>query len=278
MTRSLVLIAVWIIVGGPIPPLAAQTRPRTSSLSSETVEGFAEAYATVGLASSESGIITRLLVNEGDKVAAGDPIATLDDDLHRALLSIAQHQAEGQGRIEAALAECDLHRSRYAKLSDLRSRGQAHQEELDRARVDVEMAEGRLKAEYENQKLMQLELQKAQVQLARRTVVAPMDGTITSVHKHPGEYVSPASPEVVTLVQLDPLRAVFLVPRVYASRLAANQQVELRFPVIQRTSLGVIEYVSQVIDAESGTVTVKVRIENRQGHLRGGERCLLDIP
>ena len=54
--------------------------------------------------------------------------------------------------------------------------------------------------------------------------------------------------------------------------------MQVHFPLADKTATGRIEFICPVDDAESGTVRVKVRIENRQGLHRSGQRCRLLMP
>jgi RND family efflux transporter MFP subunit len=241
----------------------------------ESVDGFTEPYRTINAASSESGIVSKVLVHEGEAVRAGQPLVVLDDDIYLSLLEIAKQQMEATGRLKAAQAELDLFNTRLHKLQELQAVGQANQQEVDRAKADAEMSDGRLLAIKEELMLRKLEYKKIQQQLERRTVTAPVDGTITAIKKNRGEFVSPVDPVVVTLVQLNPIRATFLMPRPQAARLRSGQRVAVRFPDSGQSAPGIVELVSELTDAESGTVTVRIRIDNEQGKYRSGERCVL---
>src|SRR5690349_6854524 len=72
---------------------------------SELVEGFTEPFRTVHVASAETGLLQSLLVKVGDHVARGQLVASLDDDLQRVQLAIAQQQLETRGRLKVAEAE-----------------------------------------------------------------------------------------------------------------------------------------------------------------------------
>lgn len=244
---------------------------------SESVEGFTEPYRTIHVASAESGIVEQVFVEDGARVSARQPLAALDAEVHRTLLEIAKQQMEATGRLNSATAEMELHASRLAKLSELRRVGQAYQQEVDRARADVEVAEGRLLAIREDLALKRLEYKKIELQLRRRTIIAPVDGVIVAVTKNPGEYVSPVDAEVMTLVQLNPLRATFMTSRLHADKLRLGEVVNVTFTDEALTAIGIVENVSEVTDAESGTVPVKIRIDNREGKYRSGERCMLQV-
>ncbi|MDA1050021.1 MAG: efflux RND transporter periplasmic adaptor subunit [Planctomycetota bacterium] len=243
----------------------------------ESVEGFTEPFRTIHVASSESGIVSRVFVLEGETVAAGQQLVSLDDEVHRTLLEIAKQQMDATGRVNSTRAELELHQSRYGKLSELRQAGQAYQQEVDRARADVEVAQGRLLAIEEELALRRLEYKKIAVQLERRTVTAPVNGVVTVLTKNPGEYVSPVDPEVVTLVQLNPLRATFLMNRDQSTKVRVGSQVTIAFTDSKISAVGVVELVSELTDAESGTVPVRIRIDNHEGKYRSGERCTVEV-
>lgn len=243
----------------------------------ENVEGFTEPFRTIRVASAESGIVSRVFVREGEAVAAGQQLVLLDDEVHRMLLEIAKQQMDATGRVNSTRAEVELHQSRYTKLAELRQAGKAYQQEVDRARADVEVAQGRLLAIEEELALRKLEYKKIAVQLERRTVTAPVNGVVTVLTKNIGEYVSPVDPEVVTLVQLNPLRATFLMNRNQSAKVRVGSQVTIAFTDSALTAVGVVEQVSELTDAESGTVPVRIRIDNQEGKYRSGERCTLDV-
>ncbi len=243
----------------------------------ETVEGFSEPFRTIRVASAESGIVARVFVEEGDVVAAGQQLVSLDDEVHRMLLEIAKKQMDATGRINSTRAELELHKSRFGKLSELRQAGQAYQQEVDRARADVEVAEGRLLAIEEELALRRLEHKKIVVQLERRTVTAPVSGVVTALTKNPGEYVSPVDPEVATVVQLNPLRATFLMNRDQSMKLKVGASATVQFVEAGMSATGIVEQVSALTDAESGTVPVRIRIDNSEGKYRSGERCTIEV-
>ncbi|MCA9121597.1 MAG: efflux RND transporter periplasmic adaptor subunit [Planctomycetaceae bacterium] len=243
----------------------------------EVVEGFTEPFRTIHVASAESGIVARVFVREGEAVAAGQQLAVLDDEVHRMLLEIARQQMDATGRMNSTRAEVELHRGRLNKLTELRQAGQAYQQEVDRARADVEVALGRLLSIEEDIALKKLEYKKIAVQLDRRTITAPVAGIVTTLTKNVGEYVSPVDPEVVTLVQLNPLRATFLMNRDQSAKVQIGMQVTVAFTDAGMAAAGVVEHISELTDAESGTVPVRIRIENRDGKYRSGERCTMDL-
>ncbi len=119
---------------------------------------------------------------------------------------------------------------------------------------------------------------KAQLQLDRRTLRAPLDGVIVKAHKQEGEFVAAHDPLLFAIVQLDPLLAVFSVPSHQAVALQAGQKVVVGINGSDDRPQGTIDFVSPVTDAESGTVRINVRLQNGNRLYRSGERCTLYFP
>jgi multidrug efflux pump subunit AcrA (membrane-fusion protein) len=112
--------------------------------------------------------------------------------------------------------------------------------------------------------------------MERRTIVAPFDGVIAKLHRKEGEFLSPVRPEVVTLVDIDQLYATFSIPSAAAGTLEVGKtyHVEIGGQVGVNATL---ESVGVQTDAESGTVRVKLLIENRDHKLRAGEPCVWNL-
>ncbi|QDU99022.1 efflux RND transporter periplasmic adaptor subunit [Lignipirellula cremea] len=241
------------------------------------LEGFVEPYRTISVASDETGVIQEVFVREGQRVEAGQPLARLNSDVHQALLAIAEQSMLAEGRIDAARADVEMRRRRLEKLRSLRLEGHARQEEVDRTAGEVAVGEANLRSALEDQLNKRLEYEKINAQITRRTVKAPIAGAIIRLHKVAGEFVAPNSPDVLTLVQLDMLLANFTLMSPDSAKLQVNQTVPVRFLPGGVEATGVVEFVSPVTDAESGTVLVKIRIDNAQGKFRSGERCSIRI-
>ena len=242
-----------------------------------TVEGFAEPYRKIDLAPPEPGLIATLDVREGDRVTKDQVLATLDRELLMVGLEIAKAGKDAHGRLEAASTERDLRSSRLSKLQELHQRGHATEEEIERARGDLKLAEANVLAEQENQTVDALEYKKTETMIERRSLRSPIDGVVTRVYKEEKEFVSTSSPTVLTVVQLDPLRITFSVPTHQAVGLKVGEKAPLIISETGAKAEGTIELVSPVTDAESGTVRVKVLLDNREGAHRAGLRCALEL-
>ena len=278
MNAPSLLVRQFVACLGPVVgPLTLSVTLAAASATGVALanEGFTEPYRTIHVAAPETGIIGQTFVEEGSAVRKGDPLVQLDVDLQQALLAIAEAGKEARGRVDASQAEVALRTQMLSALEDLRSTGHARQEELERARADLAIAQGQLTAAREQQQLKQLEYERIRVQIERRTIRAPLDGVVTQVLKHAGEFTAPNDPNLVVLVQLDPLYATFDVVSKDAAKVSVGEEMIVHFQESGKQSPGEVDYVSPVIDAESGTVAIKVKLPNPDGELQSGQACSL---
>jgi len=180
-----------------------------------------------------------------------------------------------KGKLDSATAEHELRKTRLERLEPLRAEGHASQEEVDRARAELGVAEANLQAVREQHQLDELERKKVEAMIERRTVRSPIDGYVLKIQKDEREFVSVNSAGVAIVVQIDPLRVVFSLPTAYAAKLSVGSAVDLELPESGAKVRGKVEFVAPVTEAESGTVRVKVLLDNSTGAYRCGIRCLL---
>jgi RND family efflux transporter MFP subunit len=239
------------------------------------IEGFTEPYREIDVASAEPGILVSVDVSEGSEVREGQLLAQLDQELLRASLAIADKQKQLRGQLNSARAELEMRRERLEKLQELLRDNHASQEEVSRAAGETAIAEARVLAAEEALEVKELEYDRIQAQLDRCFIRSPVDGVVKRIHKDVGEFVAPTDPVVLTVVQLDPLLAIFAVGSEEVGQVAVGRDVRLRFMTDKAACSGKVTFISPVINAQSATVTVKVQVANPDGRYRSGERCVL---
>ncbi len=119
-------------------------------------------------------------------------------------------------------------------------------------------------------------MRRSEIEFNHRTIRAPFDGVIAKLYKHEGEYVSPIRPEVVQLVQINSLLAVFAVPTSDLHSLKSGAEVAVNFDN-GSSIVGTVHCISVLTDAQSDTVQIKVLINNDLGNYRSGQRCFLRL-
>ncbi len=255
--------------------VAAFLLPAICSAQTNSIKGFTEPYRSIEIAAPEMGTLSQVSVAEGDHILAGTIVANLNEEVLTASLAMAQESSRAQGKLNSAKAELALQTEKLDKLAGLLERRHASQTEVDRARAQLEVAQAKVETAQDDLRIRTFEVKKIQAQLEQRRLRSPIDGIVTQVFKEQGEFVSANDPTVVTVVQLNPLLAVFSVPQDQVNSIQAGQTAQIQIDGVSETISCLVEFVSPTADAQSGTSRVKVRIPNATLELASGRACFL---
>ncbi|MEM9586963.1 MAG: efflux RND transporter periplasmic adaptor subunit [Planctomycetota bacterium] len=240
-------------------------------------EGFTEPQIDILVSGMDMGRLSTMDVKVGQRVRKGEQIAKLDDDLQRAALEIANMQATATGELDVARSELRMYRSRVESYRRLGESGMARPDELTNAVTDFEIAEGRFSTAADQLALRQAERKRQRLQLQRRMILSPIDGLVAEVLKRAGEHVSPADPGVVRIINADAIEGVFNVPVEEIAQFWVEAPVRVYLRSLRKTVSGKVDVISPMIDGQSGTIEVRVRIPNPKGLYRAGDRCTLRL-
>jgi RND family efflux transporter MFP subunit len=264
VNRTLTVISGWMAT--LVLPIALSAQ----------INGFTQPIRQVELASDEAGLIAELLVDEGSIVAKGDVIARLDDRVQHLQVQAAAHRASSNSALEAARQSLEKRTAINQRLKQLADNGNATESEMIRADLEYLIAQSRYMASQEESVGFQIELKRAELLLERRTIRAPFSGSIATVHRRQGEFLSPLHAEIVTIVDTSRLLAVFNVPGNLVPELEKRETLPVRIGD-QMITDGKLHAISVLTDASSGTVQVKIAIDNADGQFRSGEPCILEL-
>jgi membrane fusion protein (multidrug efflux system) len=242
----------------------------------EQYPGYAEAILRANVATMENGTIAELLVKKGDFVEAGQPLVRLDSDVQQAQWRAAQHEAQNTAEIRLAEARVQLVGFAVAKLKELVASGNARPLELEREEAELEMAKATLQLKRHEYQARQLQLDRAWIELEKRTIRAPFAGYVVDLPRQVGEFVSINQADVAVMVDANLLEATFAVPAQQLSKLTVGQIVEVL--VDGRSCKGEVSHVGLVMDRSSQTISICVKFDNALGTARPGVDCLLLIP
>lgn len=241
-------------------------------------EGFTEPYHDLAIAATgEPGLITEINVREGQKVKKGQVLAVIDTRVLEKSLAIAKRKASVTGRAVAMRAELKIRATRMEKMQAMFSKGHISSVEMERAKTDYEVAEANLLVTGEDRELAAMEVARIEAQIERQKVRSPIAGVVVTLHREMGESIMVTDPKLMRLVSLDMLRVKFPMTVAQTLSMQEGQYLEVSLPEIQGTATAVVEVVSPVLDAKSGTVQVTCLIDNSEGKYRSGMRCLFDV-
>lgn len=236
---TILLAAAGLTVGAYTAATATREAPKVPLAGEPSVNPFDQGIAATGMVEAasrnvpigapEAGMVTRVFVQVGQLVKAGDPLFELDPrpleaDLVRATAArdaaraaLAKVRAEPrpesipplQAAVNSAQADVQNLAAQVARWEAVADPRAVNQDELNQKRFALEAARGKLAQAQANLALAQagawdaeVEVAKAefaqseaairstQIMLDRRTVRAPTDGTILKRDIEPGQYAA----------------------------------------------------------------------------------------
>ncbi len=239
-----------------------------------TFETFLEPAQVVDISTPYRDRITAVHVRENDQVHRDTLLAELGTGVLKARLAQAEKAAKFHGEIDGARALVTLRKKRLQMLTDLKKSGNARPQEISNARTELLMARADLQSALDRQQLKKSEAAVIEAQIQEKKLISPIDGIVVIVYKQEAELIGGSDQQpLLTLAQLDPLHAVFHLPPEAAHSLKNKKQVPLMVAGQQVT--GEIDFISPIIDAQSGTVTVRIILANTDHALDSGSRCTL---
>lgn len=229
------------------------------------------------LGSAEAGIIEKVMVDRGDVVKMGQPIAQLESGAELAALDYAKARAEDTSPIVIAQARVDLLKSEADRARELGQKKLLSAAMVDSAVSDYEQAVLALRqAEFEK-RLSQMDEARVQAQIARREIKAPIDGIVITRMIGPGEYVFAQAP-VVQLAKINPLHIeVFLPTARYKDLKIGQTATVMPADPIGGSYTAKIIVIDKVFDAASDTFGVRLSLDNPEGKLVAGIDCRLSF-
>lgn len=173
-----------------------------------------------------SGRIASLQVKAGDRVRAGQLLATIDD---RETQTGVQRSAAQAAQAEAEWRNAQVHAQR---TRDLQAQGF-----VSKAALDV--ADTQLKAAQAARDQAGAGVRQSSLAQGFTRVTAPFDGVVLETPSQAGDLAVPGKPMVVMYAP-QPLRAVVQVPASRAAAARGATQVEVRVPGAAAADVGLI--------------------------------------
>ena len=202
------------------------------------------------VASKATGVLMKVLVEEGMTVHEGQLLAELDNS--GATASVAQAEAQ-MNKADATFtyAEQSIKKQLISKR------------EYDQANFDMQTQKAAL--------------QTARLQLAYTRILAPVSGVIAERSVKVGNLIQ-VNQNLFRIVGMDPLQAVLNVPERQLGILKAGQAVQLEADALPgKKFTGDILRIAPTVDAASGTFRVTCQFRDKTATLKPGMFGRIDI-
>jgi RND family efflux transporter MFP subunit len=223
-----------------------------SPIRAASVDALVKPFREVSVSAPVSGIIESVQVREGDTVQRGQILAQLENEVERVEVE------------------------RLAKILEKRQYDDAGTARLFKNNVvsEDEAVEKRIERE-----IAELQHRRAMVELERKTLHAPLAGTIVAVNFDVGEWVDPGV-VVFEIVDIDQVYAEVLVTPEQGLAVAPEAKVTVQFPLLgdQGRFAGTVDFIDPRVDASSSLMRIRVVIPNADHRLRPGYRGTVELP
>jgi RND family efflux transporter MFP subunit len=194
--------------------------------------GKVEADRSVNLLPEMGGQIKRVLVSEGDRVAAGQTLVEIDNSVMRSTLD----------EIKKSL---NLAVTLFEKQERLWKQGIGSEVQYLQAKTNKESLEQRI--------------QTLQTQMAMTRVKAPFAGIVDEMSAKEGEFAAPGM-ALGRLISAGKASVTVDIPESYSNVVGKGQKVDLLFPSINKTLEARVTQVSDYINPDNRTFKVYVNL------------------
>ena len=247
-----------------IPVVLGTAETRSVPVRVDTI-GRVDPYATVAVKSQVDGPLLKVHFREGQQVATGDLLFTIDPapflaELHAAQANLAKDEAQ------LASAQADM--ARYKALA---GSGYASQQKDEQARATVDTLNASIKAD-------EAAVESAQLKLGYAEIRSPIDGRTGSYQVDAGNLVKANdSTPLVVINQTRPVYVVCSVPERYLAEIqdriaGGGLTIEANVPDSSAPAVsGKVVFVDNQVDMATGTIRLKAEIANQDERLLPGQ-------
>ena len=244
---------------GTVVSVIAESPKRQTIVPKIRFSGTLSPIWQADVAAKVDGRIERVLVAEGQAVAAGEDLVVLEQkDMSAAYLAAEGAYVDAQTNLEKTSMDLE----RYEKLL---LDGAVSQESVDHLRFAHANAAAKLDA-------AKGALDAAQSRLGGTTVSTPRAGIIQKRYYQEGFYAKVGT-ALFNIADISTLLAKIDVPEGYVASVAPGGVVDFTIPSMagdDKSARGTITRVAPVADSASRTFEAEVSIDNHDGRLKGG--------
>lgn len=258
-------------------PEVSVARPATDSVVlRQSYPAALSATQSADVMGRVNGQLLRILFTEGDHVVAGQPLFTIESTTYR------DQVEQAQAALETAIAENEYATRQCAAM-------QKALEADAVSKMDVIQAESNLRQSEAAIKRARAQLETARTMLGYCTVRAPFSGLISESVFSEGAYVGgEVSPVKLATIYADKtLYVMFSVSterylQIAAARKSGSLDLD-HVPVVPGDSTagvyyGKLDYTSPDVSKSTGTVTLRLILDNPDGQLRDGMFATVKLP
>lgn len=216
------------------------------------VTGVIAPHRAVDVVAETGGRLTRVSVDVGHRVSAGDTLAVIDDRVAASRLEHAKAQ------VLSVRNKLEIARLNFESDRQLLDSGDISRLAFETSRFAVKSAEAELKSN-------QAELSRARKGFEDTRLTSPIDGWISRKHVELGAMMT-AGNAAFRVVDLTTMKITLGIPQAAIGRVAAGGDVRITVDALGgRTNDGYVRHVSPQAEETTGAFPVEVHVANTTG-------------
>ncbi|MBI2400195.1 MAG: efflux RND transporter periplasmic adaptor subunit [Deltaproteobacteria bacterium] len=264
-------------------PVAAAVKPQaalavtTASVEGRTVERSVEATGTLAawdevIVSSEiQGTVSKIKADLGDRVKAGDTLATLDQ--REASSNLEQAKAAHQSSLRAfdrEKARLEDANANFKRYEELFKKGMVSVSQFDNVRTGRDVAEAQLHESEARVEEASARHDLAKKRMSDTVVKSPISGEVSRRFVSTGESVKEKS-QMFTVVSTGTLKFRGTVAESAVPRIRTGQAVLVTVEAFKdKTFKGSLSRISPALDTQTRTLEIEAEVPNAGGVLKPG--------
>ena len=271
--------AIWYLTrptGVPISTAVAQAaangaRGASAGPSLLDASGYIVARRRATVSSKVTGKVVKVMLEEGQRVEAGQVTALLDDSNWRAALSQSNAQLQqAEANVESSQTAFDDAKPIFERAEKQKAAAVISAQSFDESHAQFNVARNNLLISQRALEAARAGVEVAQRSLEDTVIRAPFAGIVTEKAAQPGEMVSPISAGggftrtgIGTIVDMDSLEVEVDVSENFINRVRPEQPVNIKLNAYPDWDIpGSV--IAMIPTADRAKATVKVRIAIKQ--------------
>jgi len=258
---------------GPLWALFAAFCLGTGTVSAAELDCLVKPEMYVEVSSPVVSLLEEILVETGDMVMRGQPLARLEASVEKARVKMAELRIMQMSDIENRKEQLRFKKLNYERMMELREKNSVPQFEADKAKTEYALAIHELAKARELRIMARANLEMERRQLELRTIRSPIDGIVVDRFAMVGESVEGRS--IMKLAMVNPLKVEMIAPTEYFGLIKKGMRAEI-YPEKPANKVfeATVTVVDKLIDPASGSFTVRMALPNPDDILIGGVNCL----
>lgn len=248
----------------PVPVVTARATEQPMPVRVEAV-GNVQALAVVAIRPRVEGEVLQVHIREGQEVAQGDTLFTLDARMAEA------NKRQAEANLARDKAQLDRARADLVRYTELLKAGSATKQKVEQSQAEAAQAEAAVKSDL-------AAIDNARLTMGYATIKALVPGRTGTINAKLGSLAKPGDAQsMVTITQMRPINVAFSVAESSLPRIRAAMAAGPLETVVTSTAdpglraVGQLSFIDSAIDTTTGTIGLKATFTNDDTRLWPGQ-------